>query len=345
MPVARRPCGTWPRERWAWVSMGLGAGILWFSGQWLYFGLVSRWWTTTTGTVTYSSAHESRRYRSVDIRYRYAVDGREYEGDRFRYGYTTAMGRLSSIEVSAAQAAYPVGSHPRVYVDPRQPSRSVLEARAPVEDLLWVGGGLMFLLTPFVRTRRSSPLGPASASASDSTKAPGATGIAEPTTASTDAASPSAAAGSPRHRAAKALAWLGILTLALGAYRIERVIRAKSWPITPGHVLFSKITVGTSSGGNHQTEVRYEYVLDGQRYVGSASLVAGLDEARALMRTYPAGNDVPVHYDPSRPERSLLVTQLNWHHAVLPAFALVFFLLAGMARAVGRARGRGAGMS
>jgi hypothetical protein len=336
MPIASRPSITWPRERWAWVSMALGAGILWFSCQWLYFGLASRWWTTTTGTVTYSSAHESRRYRSVDIRYRYTVDGREYEGDRFRYGYTTAMGRLTSIEVSAAQAAYPVGSHPRVYVDPRQPARSVLEPRAPVEDLLWVGGGLMFLLTPFVRTRRSP------APVSDSTAAAGATGVAEPTTAAepTGAVGPSGAAGPPRHRGAKVLAWLGILTLGLGAYRIERVMRAKNWPTTPGHVLFSKITVGTSSGGNHQTEVRYEYVLDGQRYVGSASLVAGLDETRALMRAYPAGSEVPVHFDPSSHERSLLVTQLNWHHAVLPVFAVVFLLLAALAKAMGRARVR-----
>jgi hypothetical protein len=318
MPVASQPSRSWPRERWAWVSMALGAVILWFSCQWLYFGLVSRWWTTTTGTVTYSSAHESRRYRSVDIRYRYAVDGREYEGDRFRYGYTTAMGRLTSIEVSAAQAAYPAGSHPRVYVDPRQPARSVLEPRAPVEDLLWVGGGLMFLLTPLVRTRRSP------ASASDPAPAAATTG----------------ALGAPGHRAAKVLAWLGILTLGLGAYRIELVMRAKNWPTTEAHVLFSKITVGTGSGGNHQTEVRYEYVLDGQRYVGSASLVARLDEARALMRAYPAGSEVQVHYDPSHRERSLLVTQLNWHHAVLPAFAMVFLLLAAMARAMGRARGR-----
>ena len=329
MPIASRPSITWPREHWAWVSMALGAGILWFSCQWLYFGLVSRWWTTTTGTVTYSSAHESRRYRSVDIRYRYAVDGREYEGDRFRYGYTTAMGRLTSIEVSAAQAAYPVGSHPRVYVDPRQPARSVLEPRAPVEDLLWVGGGLMFLLTPFVRTRRSP------APVSDSTGAAGATGVAVS----------SGAAGPPRHRAAKVLAWLGILTLGVGAYRIEGVMRAKHWPTTDARVLFSRITVGTSSGGNHQTEVRYEYVLDGQRYVGSDSLVAGLDETRALMRAYPAGSDVQVHYDPSSHERSLLVTQLNWHHAVLPAFALVFLLLAAMTRAMGRARARAAGRS
>ncbi len=55
MPIASRPSITWPRERWAWVSMALGAGILWFNCQWLYFG-----------------------------RYRYAVDGREYEDDRFR---------------------------------------------------------------------------------------------------------------------------------------------------------------------------------------------------------------------------------------------------------------------
>jgi hypothetical protein len=342
MPVASRPSGTWPRERWAWVSMALGAGILWFSCQWLYFGLVSRWWTTTTGTVTYSSAHESRRYRSVDIRYKYAVDGLEYEGDRFRYGYTTALGRLTSIEVSAAQAAYPVGSHPRVYVDPRHPARSVLEPRAPVEDLIWVGGGLMFLLTPFVRTGRSPAPAPDPAAAAASTGAFGATTGAGATDAAvpTRGGRPTDVAGPPRHRAAKVLAWLGILTLGLGAYRIELVMRAKHWPTTPGHVLFSKITVGTSSGGNHQTEVRYEYVLDGQRYVGSASLVAGLDEARALMRAYPAGSDVTVHYDPARHERSLLVTQLNWHHAVLPVFAVVFLVLAALARTMGRARGR-----
>jgi hypothetical protein len=319
MPIAARLPATWPRERWAWVSMVLGAGILWFSCQWLYFGLVSRWWPTTTGTVTYSSAHESRRYRSVDIRYRYVVDRREYEGDRFRYGYTTAMGRLTSIEVSAAQAAYPVGSHPRVYVDPHQPARSVLEPRIPYEDILWVGGGLMFLLTPFVRTRRSpAPAG---------------------------AAGPPTTAGAPRHRAATMLAWFGILMLGIGAYRIEPVMRAKNWPTTDGHVLFSRITAGTDSVGNHQSEVRYEYVLEGQRYVGSASRVAGLDEARALMRAYPAGSDVPVHYDPGRPERSLLVTQLNWHHAVLPAFSAVFLLLATLANAMERARARAAGRS
>jgi GTPase SAR1 family protein len=68
--------------------------------------------------------------------------------------------------------------------------------------------------------------------------------------------------------------------------------------------------------------------------------VAGLDEARALMRAYPAGSDVAVHYDPARHERSRLVTQLNWHHAVLPVFAVVLLVFAALVRTMGRARGR-----
>jgi hypothetical protein len=45
-----------PRERWAWVAMALGFGLLWFSSQSLYYGIVSGGWPKADATITYSTA-------------------------------------------------------------------------------------------------------------------------------------------------------------------------------------------------------------------------------------------------------------------------------------------------
>jgi hypothetical protein len=99
-----------PRERWAWVAMALGFDLLWFSSQSLYYGVVSSGWPNADATITYSTAHQSRRFPRVDIRYSYAVDGNEYTGDGFRYSFYMNRQRMRAIEIAAAQAAYPVGT-------------------------------------------------------------------------------------------------------------------------------------------------------------------------------------------------------------------------------------------
>jgi len=60
----------------------------------------------------------------TSIRYRYEVAGREYEGQRLRFGPTSANSWKSP--GAALAAAYPVGKVVEVRVCPSQPSLSVL---------------------------------------------------------------------------------------------------------------------------------------------------------------------------------------------------------------------------
>ena len=74
-----------PRERWEWVALALGFGLLFASSQSLYFGIVSNSWPEVNAMITYSTAKETRRRSYVDIRYTYAVRGHVYTGDQWRY--------------------------------------------------------------------------------------------------------------------------------------------------------------------------------------------------------------------------------------------------------------------
>jgi hypothetical protein len=312
LAVRRTPWGL-PREGWAWVAIALGVGLLWPSSSSLYYGLVSSGWRMTDATVTYSTLRSERRWRDVDIRYTYVIDGHQYKGDRWRYSFFINRQRVRAIAMSATQAAYPVGTRTRVAVDPRNPARSVLEPGAHYDDLLWIGGGLMFALTGLLSGRKDDA-SPAAAAR----KATAANAIRS---------------GSARYRAAAVLASIGVLILSLGLYRIYDGMVSASWPTVEGHVLYSKTGSGNSAG-NYQTEIRYEYFMAGRRFSGAASLFSRHDEAVALSKAHPVGQMVMVHYDPKNPELSAIVTGINWHHSVLPIIALVFFLLAALAKGV-----------
>jgi hypothetical protein len=291
--------------------MALGFSLLWFSSQSLYFGIASTGWPEAGATITYSTSKDTRRRRYVDIRYTYEVNGSEYSGDRWRYSVFMNLWQMRSIEVSAAQAAYPVGSHPRVAFDSRNPRRSVIEPGPHFDDLLWSAGGLMFAATGLLAggTKRASPL-----------------------TSNTTAAD-TARSGRHRYQFAGALACISFLLMSLGLYRIYAGIVASSWPIIEGRVLFSKTSSGNSAG-NHQTEIRYEYVLRGRRYGGAASLLARHDQSFALSKAHPEGQAIEVHYDPANPERSVIETGITWHHFMLPLYAVVVLLLAALAKGV-----------
>ncbi|MDB6082745.1 MAG: hypothetical protein JWN43_626 [Gammaproteobacteria bacterium] len=305
-----------PRERWAWVALALGCGLLWFSSQSLYYGIVSSRWPKAEATIAYSTAYQSRRFPRVDIRYNYRVDGNEYTGDGFRYSFYMNRARMRAIEIAAAQAEYPVGAQTRVAVDPHNPSRSVLEPGPHFGDLLWVGAGLMFAVTGLLsgRTERAPP----------STSEPAAAGTVR--------------SGKHRYQIAKTLACISFLLMSAGLYRIYSGIAASSWPTVNGRVLYSR-TGGADSAGNHLTEVRYEYFLAGRRYGGAASLLGRHDHSFELSKSHPVGQPVEVHYDPTDPEHSVIETGVTWHHFMLPLYAVVVFLLAALAKGVADALG------
>lgn len=302
-----------PRERWAWVAIALGGSLCWLSSVSFYCGLRSTGWPTADATITYSQAHETRRTREVDIRYSYVVGGHEYRGDRWRFSFFMIRRLMRSIEVTATQAAYPVGTRLRVAVDPSDPHLSVLEPGPRYGDLLWIVGGLFIGVTGLSSGRKDQRSGGA-----DSTQGPhdSDAGIA-----------------SHRSRTAQGLAAIAAVVLATALYWIYQRVISESWPTVDGRVLYSS-TGGANSVGNHQTEIRYEYFTAGQRQLGAASLLARHDEAVALSQSHHVGQLVKVHYDPNDPASSELDPKLSWHDAILLLIALVIFAFARLAQRV-----------
>jgi hypothetical protein len=116
-----------PRTRWwAWVAMALGAGLACAGATSLYFGVASSSWPLADATITVSAERYEGRSSSVDIRYVYRIAGREYPGDRWRYSFWMNLTGMRAVEIGAALASYPVGTHLTVAVDPRRPAPAAL---------------------------------------------------------------------------------------------------------------------------------------------------------------------------------------------------------------------------
>ena len=117
------------------------------------FGLHTLWrdhsaaaWPHVPGWITGSevidtSDSDGSSYKP-GIRYHYAVDGQEYDGQRISFG----TDRLSSSGSFAAKYTqkYPVGKEVRVAYQPAQPSVSVLETGLRKQSFFQVAFGLGF---------------------------------------------------------------------------------------------------------------------------------------------------------------------------------------------------------
>ncbi len=87
------------------------------------------------------------------------------------------------------------------------------------------------------------------------------------------------------------------------------------WPAVSGSVLeaAAEPVSGARIGPGWRLRVRYDYEVDGQRYssdrVRLSRRLGGQTEvqAREQLLLYQAGDSIPVHYDPVRPSRSVLV--------------------------------------
>ena len=93
-------------------------------------------YSTTPGSITHSEVetvrgNRSRTYRP-NIQYKYSVDGKEYLGERYRYG------QMSSSKGWAEQIidSHPVGSPIEVHFAPADPSDAVLMVGLEGLDLL-----------------------------------------------------------------------------------------------------------------------------------------------------------------------------------------------------------------
>lgn len=299
-----------------WAMLVLGAALVYFSCTGIIKGLASAGWPEVDATVIYS--HESGYHRAqLDVRYEYSIAGRQLSGDRWRYAFGLGLGQMKSWQVRAVQASYLVGQKVKVAVNPADPAESVLEPGAQAEDLLWVLAGFVLMLAglhPSRKERRAAREGPAAAPHIASARAPAASG-AKP------------ARVSSRPSSAGLLAVVGTLVLAWGLYGMYHGLASQFWPSVQGKIIYSSL-YGQTSSGSYRGVVRYQYYLQGKRYLGDWQRIGSRDEARAFVKASPEGSAVTVHYDPSDAADSVLVTGISWRDFVIPAIALVIFVVA-----------------
>jgi len=87
-------------------------------------------WPRAVGTIIASSATQSAVSRTgndtatVEVRYRYRVGSKDYEGTRIRFG---GQARMSALAADEIVARYPRGATIEVFHDPKSPSQAVLE--------------------------------------------------------------------------------------------------------------------------------------------------------------------------------------------------------------------------
>ena len=117
-----------------------------YVGRNLWNQFASREYPAATGQITHSEVKRHRGSKggttySVDIRYRYAVNDRSFEGTQFRYN---ASGSSDSTWAAQAVAGHPVGSQTKVFYNPRNPQDAVLSPGVDGSDLV-----LVLFLLPF----------------------------------------------------------------------------------------------------------------------------------------------------------------------------------------------------
>jgi hypothetical protein len=111
----------------AWSGGVLTFDVVEFSG--IYHQLAALSYATTPGRVISSEVKVIRSKRksernaySPNIRFSYEVDGKPYEGNRYRYGQMATADKSAALTV----AQYPAGAAVTVYYRPSDPNESLL---------------------------------------------------------------------------------------------------------------------------------------------------------------------------------------------------------------------------
>ena len=104
------------------------------------------------------------------------------------------------------------------------------------------------------------------------------------------------------------------------AYAVLEGLASRSWPVSDGVVLSSKVHTHTSQNhSNYVPKVHYKYQVHGQWYTGDR-LAFGFsnrsrEETSDIVDRYTPGTAIPVHFNPNRPGESVLqpgMHTINW---------------------------------
>jgi Protein of unknown function (DUF3592) len=130
---------------------------------------------------------------------------------------------------------------------------------------------------------------------------------------------------------------LGALGLLVDLEDVAHAVRSAVWPTVTGKVLSSEVEHHFGKGPQFTARVRYEYQVGGQRFEGftihfSQRKFRLAETADQVIRNYPVGSMVDVHYDPNEPATAVLETSpgdayisMLWSLAFLLAPFLMYF--------------------
>jgi hypothetical protein len=313
---------------------GKGAGTLFFGVFFLMGSLftililgeawkqVAPWmWPTTDCTILSSgvgdTGNDEGPYRPL-VRYRYEVDGRAHESDRF---FRSDDGTSSFDKARDRAARYPVGVAATCRVSPNHPALSVLERRIPwivfvvPFPLIFVaigGGGLWAIWRGF-------------SSKED------------------DGAVESISQNATSGRGHKFMIGFGLLFVAIGGAVFVpmalvpsiRLITSMTWAATPCTIVSTNMrSWSTDDGTSYRADVLYLYTAEGREWRSNrvqffSFLSSGYSDAKAVLSRYPKGSAATCWVDPRNPAKSVLDRQLRPKH-LLGLIPLVF-VLAGWA--------------
>lgn len=108
------------------------------------------------------------------------------------------------------------------------------------------------------------------------------------------------------------IAVLTLFALTSTAIDILEASRAKNWPVTQGVVLVSEARMDPR--GRYLPSLRYRYTVAGRVYVGQRiaigpQVLGGKERAAFLAALYPVGKNIPVFFNPERPDESALAVE------------------------------------
>lgn len=135
------------------------------------------------------------------------------------------------------------------------------------------------------------------------------------------------------------LLW-GLATQCVDAIKTSE---AADWPRAEGLVITSALVKGCKGNAQFLPDVRYQYAVDGQTYIGRRIAhgvqACGSDSSAAIaLRPYPEGRRVPVFYNPQAPGDAVLEvrrpSEVLWASA--PLFMIMTLAWGGLAVYCGR---------
>lgn len=293
-------------------------GTVWFSGLLVYsfFRMAATYaWEERDCTILSSRVEEhteeTGKFYSFQVLYSYTVGGWRYTGDVYRFDSS------SSSDIGEARRLvdrYPAGSRALCYVNPRNPSSSMLRRPGFWVYLFFPFSVLIAAVTGF-----------------------GLYGLWKPRGAE--------AVGARVNRAFSRMGPRGILTiffgfflafgLGLASYFVPvffKALEAKSWPARPCTILSSGVHIypgDSESGPTYSVDVLYAYTADGRQYKSNryqflGNSVGDHEETERVVRSLPPQKRIPCYVNPEHPSESVLNRDIDGQYA----FALVSTLFA-----------------